>query len=289
MNLRRRVLWIAALMACAGYLTPYAVGNDETPASNASASDADETPDAKVESPAQTAMAQMAKQCVFQPVAQEGKERDPLILRPDPLIRYGDATRDIGSSALWVWMDDEIPAMFQKIEVNTHQGSNNKWTWCFANSSSEKIQCSWPEVRKVSPTVEPVMAHAVPGIPEIKATPAAMALAARQLSRQFTARDGKDELRLMPRPLMEFASEKREIPYGAVFGFATGTNPSMLLILQVEMGDKGQRWVYRPVHMTSWNVVLDYDGKTVWQEAGQQAHDVSSWGYYFSFREASIK
>ena len=256
------------------------------------ADEAVKTPEIKKEeSPAQLAIRDLAKQCVFRPVASSEGPGEPFVLHPEPLLKYGDPTRDIGSSALWVWMDGEVPAMFQKIEVNVHQGSNDKWTWCFANASSQKLECAWPEVRRGSITVNEVPTGEIPESPKVKenAPGSAMALAARQLSRKFTARDGDDELRLLPRPLLEFKAEKQNIPYGAVFGFATGTNPSIVVIIQAEKKNGEVVWTYRPLHMTSVTVELEYDGKKIWQEDGQQPNAVSTWGYYFSFREASIK
>lgn len=246
---------------------------------------------AKDESPAQVAIRKLAKQCVFRPIADAGTPADSFVLHPEPLLKYGDPTRDIGSSALWVWMDGEVPAMFQKIEVNVHQGSNNKWTWCFANASSRKLECAWPEVRPGSITVNEILTSRIPESPKVKesAPVSAMAFTARQLSRKFTARDGDDELRLLPRPLLEFKAEKQDIPYGAVFGFATGTNPSVVLIVQAEKKNGEMIWTYRPLHMTALTVELEYDGRKVWQENGQPPNEVSTWGYYFSFREASIK
>ena len=254
------------------------------------ADETSKTPEKEV-SPAQVAIRNLAKQCVFQPVAGAEGPGKPFVLHTDPLLKYGDPTRDIGSSALWVWMDGEVPAMFQKIEVNVHQGSNDKWTWCFANASSQKLECAWPEVRRGSVTVNEVPTGEIPESPKVKenAPASAMALTARQLSRKFTARDGDDELRLLPRPLLEFNAEKQNIPYGAVFGFATGTNPSIVLIIQAEKKNGEVVWTYRPMHMTALTVELEYDGQKIWQEDGQPPNAVATWGYYFSFREASIK
>ena len=275
MNNVRRFLWMSAAVAAMSCCV------------------ADEAPKApeKEESPAQSAIRELAKECVFRPAAEAGGSLDPFVLGPEPLLKYGDPTRDIGSSALWVWMDGEVPAIFQKIEVNVHQGSNNKWTWCFANAGSRKLECAWPKARPGLVTVDEVMTSEIPKSPLVKesAPTSALAFTARQLSRKFTARDGDDELRLLPRPLMQFQSDGQGIPYGAVFGFATGTNPSVLLIVQAEKKGQDVKWTYRPLHMTALTVELEYDGEKLWQEAGQPQNEVSTWGYFFSFREASIK
>ncbi len=97
------------------------------------------------------------------------------------------------------------------------------------------------------------------------------------------------DLNLMPRPLMEFKAEKQNVPYGAVFAFASGSNPSMLLIVQLEETSEGKRWMYRPVHMTSLEVTLSHDGKLVWKDPQQMSGEVSTWGYFFSRRDSTIK
>jgi hypothetical protein len=198
----------------------------------------------KPDSPALKAMRELASKCRFQ-MAPEGKPAElALEVRKEPLLKYTDEAIDVAASTLWVWMDGEIPAFFQKIEVN-NRGGGSMWTYCFANANSSPVACGWSEGPKNPITAKPVMLTPVPGDPEVKSTPAALTFAARQISRQFSASDGT-ELRLMPRPLMEFKAEKQQVPYGAVFAFATGTNHSMLLILQVEETPEGKRWMYQP-------------------------------------------
>lgn len=239
----------------------------------------------KPDSPALKAMRELAGKCSFQITGDTSKP--PLEIRKEPLLKYTDEAIDVAASTLWVWMEGEIPALFQKIEVN-NRGGGSMWTYCFANANASPVACGWSEGPKNPITAEPVTLSPVPGNPEVKATPAALTFAARQISRQFSASDGT-ELRLMPRPLMEFTAEKQQVPYGAVFAFATGTNPSMLLIVQVEETSAGKRWMYRPVHMTAVELTLSHEGKSVWKGAGQEPSDVSTWGYFFTYRNAAIK
>ena len=261
------------------------------PASSAGQSDepkdAEKGNEEKPDSPALKAMRELAGKCSFQMNMADDESKAALEIRKEPLLKYTDEAIDVAASTLWVWMDGEIPAFFQKIEVN-NRGGGSMWTYCFANANSNPVECGWSEGPKTAITAEPVPASPVPGNPDVKSTPAALTFTARQISRQFSASDGT-ELRLMPRPLMEFKAEKQQIPYGAVFAYATGTNPSMLLILQVEETAAGKRWMYRPVHMTAVELNLNHDGKPIWKGVGQSPSEVSTWGYFFTYRNSAIK
>ncbi len=62
------------------------------------------------------AMRKIAAGCNFLIKAEEAKRA--FGLRKEPLLKYADDQIAVAASTLWVWMDGEIPAFFQKIEVN---------------------------------------------------------------------------------------------------------------------------------------------------------------------------
>lgn len=285
--------WVIVLIALSVGFTLRAADDEKRPEPAADVSnpqvaqEAEDEAEEKPDSPALKAMRELAAKCRFQ-MTTEGKSSElALEVRKEPLLKYTDEAIDVAASTLWVWMDGEIPAFFQKIEVN-NRGGGSMWTYCFANANSSPVECGWSEGPKNPITAKPVMLSPVPGDPEVKSTPAALTFAARQISRQFSASDGT-ELRLMPRPLMEFKAEKQQVPYGALFAFATGTNPSMLLILQVEETPAGKRWMYRPVHMTAVELTLNHNGEPIWKGVGQKPSEASTWGYFFTYRNSAIK
>ena len=104
-----------------------------TPAATLSPSD--ETKDAakadgaKPDSPALKAMRELAGKCSFQVIGADSKPA--LEVRKEPLLKYTDEAIDVAASTLWVWMDGEIPALFQKIEVN-NRGGGSMWTYCLS-------------------------------------------------------------------------------------------------------------------------------------------------------------
>lgn len=215
-------------------------------------------------------------------------------LRPEPLLRYGDRTRDIGSSALWVWMDGELPVVFQKIEINDWSPNYPQWTFCVGCASPETLTVNWSvNGGKFLPL--PVAALELPGAPMPAENGDRRSLELRALARDLnvTSTVGKksSELRLMPKPLMEFADKTRGIAYAAVVAYALGTNPDFLVVIQLrEQEGTAARWSCIPIHMTSAGLQLKYKEELIWEDAAQnQSGLFEHWGYFFTPRAPSLK
>lgn len=254
------------------------------------AEDPPTAPQAAADRPAQQAMRKLAAEVEFTLLANEGEEARPLKLRSRPLVSYGDETRFIKDSTLWVWMDGERPALFQKLEVNDWNAGSPLWTWCFGSAAAGIVEGTWPGVTNKIETKGTLAWTAAAGeaVPE---NPAGRPLAARSLNRRFVVEDGTAVvLRPVARPILEFKAPNQGVPYGAVFSHARGTNPDFLLILQVEATPTGERrWSYAPVHMTSAKVTLKLDDKEVWSDPAQKPREVTNWGYFFTPRDPAIK
>jgi len=73
-------------------------------------------------------------------------------------------------------------------------------------------------------------------------------------------------MRLLSRPIYEYADPKTDEFRGGVLGFTTtGTNPDVLVILEVggEAGDPS--WNYAAARMTASGVTLKHRDQTVWE------------------------
>jgi hypothetical protein len=91
-------------------------------------------------------------------------------------------------------------------------------------------------------------------------------------ARRFTVHtlatvDGRVELRQLSRPLLRYSDAEAEIIDGAVFSFAYGTNPEVLLVLEAQTRrDAPATWHYAFAQMTGAAIVANLDGKEVWQQ-----------------------
>ena len=88
----------------------------------------------------------------------------------------------------------------------------------------------------------------VPNGPPPGATPAARLLQFKRLTKRFSARiqnglDNRDQMRLMPTPICRYEGGQPGLIEGAVFGYTMGTNPDVLLVLELHrVKDGDNEW-----------------------------------------------
>ena len=94
----------------------------------------------------------------------------------------------------------------------------------------------------------------------------------KSLSRRFGAtlvgwkRDDSDrqELRLMPRPLHRYEKPDSDVIDGAVFCFAMGTDPEVILLIEAVENDDRAQWEYAFARRTSGELQGQLDDQVVW-------------------------
>ena len=194
----------------------------------------------------------------------EANSVEPVVaqLVDQPLIRFVDEEHKTGDSTFWIWTHDGRPVAAQKLEVNRKTGGN--WTYCFASLSEQRIQVTWPNVGENYLTEQGIAFEPISEAPAPRSLKTLRAQQMRALARQFSAYESQGaqhkklrDLRLMARPIYEFEAADAGVVQGAIFAFASGTNPSVLLMIELREADDGsQTWVSAPIRMTSSGVVL---------------------------------
>jgi hypothetical protein len=180
----------------------------------------------------------------------------------NPMLRFGDPTRGARDGAIWklgagrpqviVAMEfihgQNVPKLNyeflcltdQKFVLQTSQG----WTWTPADSALEFHTLDSDTPPHKSPVVR---------VRQMKG-----------LARRFAARErykgDEFNLRLMPEPIDRYSVDDSERT-GAVFVFANGTNPEVLLML--ENNDTG--WQYALARLCGAEPTAQFDGQTVWK------------------------
>jgi tetratricopeptide (TPR) repeat protein len=95
----------------------------------------------------------------------------------------------------------------------------------------------------------------------------------KELLRRFTASrkplPGK-ELVLLEAPVHRYADAERGLLDGAVFVFANGTDPEVILLLELQRADKASppQWQYALARMSAAELWVNLDGTEVWRRPG---------------------
>jgi hypothetical protein len=115
----------------------------------------------------------------------------------------------------------------------------------------------------------------VPEAPAPAATRAARLRQMKSLAEKFQAtllgwkRDNSDreELRLLSRPLYRYDPKEGSVIDGAVFAFAMGTDPEVLLLLEAVKEGDAEKWQYAFARRTSGELEGRFQDKVVWKAA----------------------
>lgn len=92
----------------------------------------------------------------------------------------------------------------------------------------------------------------------------------RAMSRQFAANktDGNrrtTELRLLSKPLYRYDSSDPAVTDGALFAFADGTDPEVLVLLEARRSGDADQWVFATARLNILHVELFHQKRKVWE------------------------
>ncbi|HEV3005878.1 MAG TPA: hypothetical protein VGX78_15535, partial [Pirellulales bacterium] len=76
-------------------------------------------------------------------------------------------------------------------------------------------------------------------------------------------RDG-EELRLLPRPLYRYQTQRTDLIDGALFAFVQGTDPEVVLVLEAVGRDAESEWRYALTRRSVLPLEADIDGERIW-------------------------
>jgi hypothetical protein len=102
-------------------------------------------------------------------------------------------------------------------------------------------------------------------------TPTARLTQMRNLARQFSARafdrydpDEVQELRLLAQPIYRYETTRPDLLDGALFTFAEGTNPEIILMIEARRTANGPQWKYAMGRQNSIALEALHEGRVVW-------------------------
>jgi hypothetical protein len=187
-----------------------------------------------------------------------------------PLLLYTDDTRHNDRGSVWAWCDKGRPLalfeMFQKVDDRTI------WVVGITNTSGGKLRAS----RRGAPwwleNDSAIEFKDIPSAPPVAADPIVRQRQLKLLAQKFTGHeiynpnDTRYDLRRLERPLHTYRDEPGGVVDGALFTFANGTNPEIMLFIEARMDRNGKSrpvWQYGVGRTSYAELHLEYDGKEV--------------------------
>jgi hypothetical protein len=189
----------------------------------------------------------------------------------EPVLLYTDNTRENRDSSLWIWSSGGRPTAILAVELYPKPPKGPRWLYEIASLSERHIgarhdtDLAWnakaPGLKwNLLPDAEPPAERPLRRLAQMK-----------ELCRTFTAHEsavieGRVELRLLASPLVRYADDAAGVRDGAIFAFANGTNPEVLLVLEAHgEQDASPQWRCSFAQMTGGAVVVEHDGREIWK------------------------
>ena len=198
----------------------------------------------------------------FKFVTVDGDTRSPAELTPDPLHRWTDPTRPCSGGALWVWKSGGRPVAVLGIELYA------AWSLEFVSLSTGLVEAQDGQLRwrpqKAGVEFREITRAPAPADDQPMRLRQMKDLVKRISASEFY--DGKHyALRLLPHPIDRYADPVSGVIDGAMFIYANGTNPEVLLLIEARRKGTGTpAWSYAAAPLTRAEGTLKLDGKDVW-------------------------
>lgn len=219
-------------------------------------------------------------------VIESTKDKAKLKLNEKSLLNWTNPTRQQERGAIYVWTHEDRPLAIGSLftyEYNNKVYQKHE----FHSLSTGALNATFDGTTAWTPKEAGIKWQDFADSPQPKETHGNRSLQMRQLARPFRAelinpKGEKNELRLAPRPLLEYASPKAGVIDGAIFSFVVATDPEVLLLIEAfdEMRDAkrvtGFRYAFARFHY--WDVAA-YDGdRKVWEATLDLAHEQNNLG-----------
>lgn len=218
----------------------------------------------------------------------------PLVLRDEPAFRLGrQPADDILEGAIFLWVDDDgrPEAALQLFLIQNARESRGLWIHEFISLSRGPLSGSLRNAASWSPRTPGVEDHAMPEAPRPAGSATQRLRQMRSIAQEFRITDKFkektwDELRFLPTPVARYGGKAgSKVIDGALFAFATGTDPEAFLFVEAIEGPDGPRWHYALAPMTCFDLKATRAGKEVWDlPFRREAHDPAR--PYFVLTEA---
>ena len=198
----------------------------------------------------------------------ESKARPKLL--PDPILRWTQPVRGGDDGAVFLWALDGRPAVVGTIFTYRIPGSPRAMQHEVHSLMPTALEATWRGRALWRSDVPGLTYVAVPDAP-IPADAAPARLRQMQaIARDFAVesvheKDGRNELRLMPKALYRYGSATEEAVDSAMFCFAHGTDPEAFLLVEARRKGDTTAYQYSLARFSDLALKAHFKGREVWK------------------------
>lgn len=194
--------------------------------------------------------------------------------REKPVLRFNDNVSGVVDAVLFVWMKDGRPEASASFWFN----KRGKKAHEFISLSRTKLEAKRNNAIVWATDQPGLDFKPVPKSPVPSASKSVRMSQMRQIARRCKAAETivsrEFNLRFLPQPMIRYEPKATQLLDGAIFNFAKGTNPEVLLVIEATVDSDGtKQFEYAPVRMTSRECWLIMDNKKVWSVPGDAGHE----------------
>jgi hypothetical protein len=183
----------------------------------------------------------------------------------EPLLRYNDLARNISDASVWALGPKGRPRALLVVEVYwKEQFVHYEFT-----SAAEPPRSVRGKGFEWTPQANTLTWLKIPDETPPHANQSIRRRQIKQAAERFTASEDwqgqTSQLRMMPRPLLEYEDKEKGVIEGAVFVWAHGTNVEILMYLEGRQGADGAKyWACGFRRVSGADLHVDYNGHDFW-------------------------
>jgi hypothetical protein len=189
-------------------------------------------------------------------------------LQDDPVLRWTNPVGGSKDGCVFLWVGEEgRPSAAAGVYWNPQKVFLQE----FSSLSTTPMMATSPEAGDWSPSRPGVEFKPIPDAPKPADTPERRLRQMNALAEGFSARHFYmwktwNQLRLLTKPFIRYGKPGTPIEDGALFCFAYGTDPEVLLMIEARPGKQGAEWQYAFAPMTTFEVNASWKDKEVWNK-----------------------
>jgi hypothetical protein len=197
----------------------------------------------------------------------------PLELRREPVYRWTNPTRVGGQTGdVFVWSYKGHPEVIATIFSHPHEPGRLRVICHELHSlSTEVLTIDRDSPNRWEPQAPGALWKPVPGGPEPATSAPARLAQMRAIAREFHGRSVSDQgvewqLRLLPQPLLRYASPELGVLDGGLFALisSAGTDPEIILLVEARKDGARSRWEFSPARFSDMNLWQKHGDQEVW-------------------------